>query len=278
MRFEVTHRTSYLYSQGVRLGPQTVRLRPRCDGSQRLLDYRLSFSPNPVGRSDLLDAEGNVVTRAWFEGRHQQLTITSSFRLDTLRDNPYDFLPQDEIELDRLYPEQLRQQLQSYRAPSYPDPRVSDLASQVARDSGGDVGNFLARLNTMMHERLRREIREQGHPQTPGETLGRGVGACRDLAVLFIEVCRVRGLAARFVSGYQQGDTQRERRYLHAWPEVYLPGGGWRGFDPTHGLAIADRHVAVAAASTPRDAAPVEGTFFGEAESELESEVSIRVD
>jgi transglutaminase-like putative cysteine protease len=84
-------------------------------------------------------------------------------------------------------------------------------------------------------------------------------GSCRDFAVLFMAACQAVGLAARFVSGYQEGDEAQEARELHAWPEVYIPGGGWRGFDPTHGLAVCDRHVPLAAAAHPANAAPVSG-------------------
>ncbi|MGB7934938.1 MAG: transglutaminase-like domain-containing protein [Gammaproteobacteria bacterium] len=104
-----------------------------------------------------------------------------------------------------------------------------------------------------------------GPPQPPEVTLDRGRGACRDLAVLFITMCRLQGIAARFVSGYQaRAETEHPRRYLHAWPEVYLPGGGWRGYDPGHGDAVAG-------------AAPIEGSFYGAgASSSLEYELNIK--
>ena len=95
-----------------------------------------------------------------------------------------------------------------------------------------------------------------------------GIGACRDIAMLFLAACRAQGLAGRFVSGYQ-ARSKRPERHLHAWPEVYLPGGGWCGFDPTRGLAIADTHVAVAAAPAPAGAMPIEGRFVGSAQSRL---------
>ena len=88
-------------------------------------------------------------------------------------------------------------------------------------------------------------------------------GACRDFAVLFIDACRCVGLAARFVSGYQDAYRSMGKRDLHAWAEVYLPGAGWRGYDPTRGLAVADHHVAVAAAADPQNAAPVTATYRG---------------
>jgi transglutaminase-like putative cysteine protease len=93
-------------------------------------------------------------------------------------------------------------------------------------------------------------------------TLAIGRGACRDLTVLFMATCRCLGMAARFVSGYQaQADTPDGQRHLHAWPEVFLPGLGWRGFDPTHGIVVTDGHVALCAAPDQADTMPVEGGF-----------------
>ena len=108
-------------------------------------------------------------------------------------------------------------------------------------------------------------FRADGVPHAPVTTIESGGGACRDLAVLFVECCRAMGLAAQFVSGYVLLDTpeSEEPPDLHTWGEVYLRGGGWRGYDPSHGLAVADRHVVVAAAAYPVDAAPVTGTYRG---------------
>ncbi len=106
-------------------------------------------------------------------------------------------------------------------------------------------------------------VREEGLPKRPSETLASQEGACRDLTVLYLDLCRWQGLAARFVSGYWRGGKASERRYLHAWAEVYLPGAGWRGFDPSSGLAVGDDHIAVAASPDPDGAAPVFGTYGG---------------
>ncbi len=121
--------------------------------------------------------------------------------------------------------------------------------------------------------------REYGEASTAEETLDSEVVACRDVAVLFMEPCRQLGIGARFVSGHQEGDPQAGERELHAWADVYLPGGGWRGYDPTLGLAVADRHVALAVSAFPKNAAPVTGSYRGTgATSTLETEISIAVD
>jgi transglutaminase-like putative cysteine protease len=121
-------------------------------------------------------------------------------------------------------------------------------------------------------------IREESEPQAPGMILAQRYGACRDLAVLFMDACRALGLGARFVSGYQEGDPDQEGRRLHAWAEVYIPGGGWRGYDPTHGPAVADRHVAVAAGMHPTFAAPITGTFRGTGvSSRMQADIQLSV-
>jgi len=96
--------------------------------------------------------------------------------------------------------------------------------------------------------------------------------------VLFIAICRIQGIAARFVSGYQaHAETPRERRYLHAWAEVYISGGGWRGYDPSHGSAVTNAHVAVAASCLPAGAMPVDGSYFGKGvRAGMEFELDVR--
>jgi transglutaminase-like putative cysteine protease len=142
--------------------------------------------------------------------------------------------------------------------------QIAQFAARLARKANHDTEAFLSALNEALHSEFQREIREHGAPQPPEVTLQRRCSACRDLAVLFMLVCRTEGIAARFVSGYQaRAEIERERRYMHSWPEVYIPGGGWRGFDPVHGTAVGDAHVALAASREASGAAPIEGTYFG---------------
>lgn len=275
MRFQVSHVTTYRYSRPVRLGRHWLRLRPRCDGGHELLHHELAIEPSPAGRGEVLDAEGNLATCVWFLGEAEQLTVTSRFETRARRGDPYAYLA-EAMPWDRLYATGLSQRLAPWLGQTAPAPIVLDLAGEL-RAASRDGIEFVHRLNEDLHRRIHREVRDTGHAQAPEATLTRGRGACRDLAVLFAAVCRSQGLAARFVSGYQAGRGGRTLRYMHAWPEVYLPGGGWRGFDPSHGLAVADRHVAVAAAARAEDAAPIEGSFYGEAESSLRAEVHIDV-
>jgi transglutaminase-like putative cysteine protease len=133
-------------------------------------------------------------------------------------------------------------------------------------------------LNREIYECCQQIARKQSEAQPAEETLLRKRGSSRDLAVLFMEACRYVGIAARFVNGYHDSEGEIGKRQLHSWGEVYLPGVGWHGYDPSEGLAVTDRHIALAAAGIPQFAAPVAGTFRGNAvTSELSAVVDIRV-
>jgi transglutaminase-like putative cysteine protease len=167
---------------------------------------------------------------------------------------------------------------QAYLARINADDAVTAFAAELSLAVDRDTLRFLERLASELYNDFNHIHRETGMPQVPATTLQTRAGACRDLAVLFIDCCRAEGLAARFASGYQKGNLQSERRHLHAWPEVYLPGAGWRGFDPTHGEAIADTHITVAAASRAQDTMPVSGVFTGQgASSSLDYHLTIEV-
>jgi len=278
MRFDVEHLTIYSYDEPVTLGPQTVRLRPRQDGGIRELGYSLLVDPAPVLRRDRLDAEGNLATRMWFEAETRHLRLVSRFTVDTLETDPFGLVLDTAYRvLPVIYPAEETDALARYRAEADLDPSVRSLADDIAARSDGDPLAFLAVLNDRLHRGIEREIREEGPPQSPAQTLARGRGACRDQAVLFISLCRAVGFATRFVSGYQDRSAMdTPDRHLHAWPEVYIPGCGWSGLDPTRGIAVGATHVAVAAAQRPAGTMPVEGSYFGAAASRLSFEVRIR--
>lgn len=280
MRFEIEHHTRYDYSAPVALGPQTVRLRPRPDGAVRELSWSLTLDPGPRARSDQLDAEGNLVTRLWFVGETRHLDVRVHINAVTSRVNPFDFIPDlgaNRLPMDYAQTDVLS--LAPYRDQGTPDPAVRSLMGQVQAASDGSPIGFLSALNSRIYGQIEREIRDQGAAQTPAQTLRLGRGACRDQTMLFVAAARAAGLAARFVSGYQDRSAMdTPRRYLHAWPEVYLPGGGWRGFDPTRGILVADGHVPVAASVNPEGAAPVAGSYFGSARSAMDFHLTIHTD
>jgi len=277
MRFAVTHSTRYRYTRPVLLGPHVFRVRPRSDGSQRLIDFRVRVQPRPVGWSECVDLDGNAVAHAWFDVLTESLTVISTFTVETLRTNPYDFLVDPSaVALPGVEPGDEDLALAAYRRRPQADESVAVFADAVRREVGAQTVPFLSTLVRRIAERSQASIRLEGDPQPPAYTLRERTGACRDLAVLFIDCCRSVGLPARFVSGYYGGPTPVERRYLHAWAEVFLPSAGWRGFDPLQGVAAAEQHIAVAASAQPRGAAPIDGSLHsGEASSRMEIDVRI---
>ena len=272
--FEIHHETRYTYSTPVYLGRHTLRLRPISDANQHLHRFEINVAPQPAGTSDLSDLDGNYATAVWFEEPTAQLLIETTSLVETLRSNPFDYLWQGPSTLPVRYSAAFSDALGTFRASIVPQP-VRDLGDEVARAVGDDAQAFSGRLAGVLHERFPRIVRPEGAPRDANETLQRGVGSCRDLAVLYMAVARSQGFAARFVSGYNTVPSEDDDHDLHAWVEVYIPGGGWRGFDPTIGLAVADRHVAIAAGALAEQAAPVSGTFAGQATSTLETRVTI---
>jgi transglutaminase-like putative cysteine protease len=278
MLFHVTHATRYAYSKRVHLEPHVLRVRPRANGTQRLIRFDLQIEPKPLGATDCLDLEGNSVVELWFEGLTSSLTIVAAMEVETLRRNPFDFLVEPRCRrLPMLYPASEEERLRAYTAGANGRGAVFDLANLTAREAGGETVPFLIQLAERIKKLCAWTLREEGDPLPPKETLERRTGSCRDLAVLFIAACREQGIAARFVTGYHAGRQESGERHLHAWAEAYVPGGGWRGFDPTHGLAVAEEHVAIAASADFRGAAPISGSLRGEeVSSTMRSEIDIR--
>ncbi|MBX7168900.1 MAG: transglutaminase family protein [Pirellulales bacterium] len=278
MLFHIKHTTRYSYSAPVFCEPLTLRLQPRSEGGQRLLRYRLWIEPRPAGVCTCLEHDGSTVERVWFDGTNAALTVTSMSVVETLRTNPFDYLLEPRaMHLATLYTAAERELLAPYLRPQCLADPVAQLSFQLARRVNQETPLFLLGLAGWIYDAIEPVIRLEGPSHQAVETLALRRGACRDTAMLFIDVCRHAGLAARFVSGYQEGDARRMDRHLHAWAEVYLPGAGWRGYDPSHGLAVADGHVALATSALPELAAAITGNFRGNGvTSSLETELSIR--
>ncbi len=265
--FSIQHLTQYHYDQPVFIEPHVVRLRPRTDWRQRLDQFSLQVSPEPAGISWCLDCAGNECQRVWFEGLHANLSLAMAAEVETLAANPFDYLLVTErLGLPGIFSEPEAGELAPFLRQRHPAPPQGDRLGALVGEVAGQstfITDFLLNLNRYLFENLGKTVREEPGVLTPEQALKRGAGACRDATLVFMEACRRMGIPARYVSGYQAGDTDEDLGDLHAWAEAYVPEAGWRGFDPTHGLAVADQHVVVAVGADPENAAPVSGSFRG---------------
>jgi transglutaminase-like putative cysteine protease len=266
MLFHVRHALHYAYERPVFLEPMTLRLTPRHDPSQRLLRHSLQVREVPSGSSRVLEPDGTDVRVLWFDDLRDSLSIEVDMVVETLRENPFDWIVTQEgaRRLPVRYGEGESASLGPCLGTATIAEPVRTWASQLAEAVDHSTTDFMMHLADTIHHGFHHVGRPDGDPQTPEETLAERTGACRDTAMLYVEACRSLGMAARFVSGYSMHHPPEVSEHeLHAWAEVYLPGGGWRGYAPSLGLAVADGHVVLAAAPDHLLAAPVSGRYRG---------------
>jgi len=277
MHYRIHHHLTYTYPEPVQLSPQILRLHPRCDITQTVQSWQVTLDPLPLRCYHNIALDGSTEVQVIYNQAIAHWRIQMQTEVVTHRQNPFDFLLDPwAVHLPIDYPQRLAQELRPYgEAP--PDPVATTLAQELIMATDGQVLAFLSELNQTLYRECTHFIRPAGAPLPAGITWQQRRGACRDLTVLFMAVCRAVGLAARFVSGYHEGDPDWQHRHLHAWAEVYLPGGGWRGYDPTHGLAVNDRYVALTARPQPQDTLPVTGYILTPGvNSHLEYEIKIQ--
>jgi transglutaminase-like putative cysteine protease len=273
MNLHVRHTSEYTYDYPVALGPQTLYLYPRAYPYQRLIRYQLTIDPKPSRIVKNIDVEGNVQQLVYFNHPTHHLHVTAEIELESDEFNSFDFVlfPFETQWVPFRYPAPIEKLLQPYLERVGVTERVETWARHIAAKSSWKTTGFLMELNRTIRQ-FQYEIREVGAPFPPEQTLTQQRGSCRDYTTLFIAACRSLGLAARFVSGYLFGNPQQEHQ-LHAWAEVYLPGAGWRGFDPTEGTVVVNRHIFLTSTAQPELAAPISGTFVGRAKSTLRAEL-----
>jgi transglutaminase-like putative cysteine protease len=273
-RLCIVHRTYYNYRAPVRLGTHRLLLRPREGPELRIERSHLQTVPAAKIRW-LRDVYDNAVAMASFDASASQLQILSEVIVEHYDETPLDFLVADEaVHYPFSYESDTAAVLQPYLI-EQPDADAPALREWVARhwQSGVAIQTYglLERLCVGIHRSFAYQVREQPGVQTPAETLTRGVGSCRDFSSLFMASARSLGLASRFVSGYLNAPAADGRSgATHAWAEVYLPGAGWKGFDPTIGELVGSKHIAVAVARLPAEVPPVSGYYFGPEGAELE--------
>ncbi|TXH75794.1 transglutaminase family protein [Thiobacillus sp.] len=266
-RYKILHRTYYNFSAEVRLEPHTLRLRPREGHELHIESAILRITPAATLRWHR-DVEDNSVATATFDTPARQLAIESEIIIQQFNETPLDFLVADYA---MYYPFAHAPEDRVVLSPylnTAEHPTDDPLAAWIARlwQPGERIQTYalLQRLGTHIHQTLAYRLREEPGVQPAADTLSRGSGSCRDFANLFMEAARRLGLAARFVSGYLHAPPSSiDYGATHAWAEVFIPGAGWKGFDPTIGEIAGTGHIAVAVARLPESVPPIAGSFVG---------------
>jgi len=266
-RYKILHRTYYNFSGAVWLEPHTLRLRPREGHELRIESTSLEITPQATLRWHR-DVEDNSVAIATFTTPTAKLSIESEVIIQQYNQAPLDFLLADYA---MGYPFAYTAEDWAVLAPyansagNLPSDLLSAwVASLWQPGEQLQTYTLLQRLCGHIHQNFTYRCREEPGVQSAAETLSRGSGSCRDFANLFMAAARHLGLSARFVSGYLHAPPSAVNfGATHAWAEVYLPGAGWKGFDPTVGAIAGTGHIAVAVARLPESVPPVAGSFVG---------------
>ena len=279
------HQTRYRYNRPVALGPQLVRLRPAPHCRTRILSHSLRVTPAKHFLNWQQDPQSNYLARLIFPDPVREFLVEVDLVAELAMFNPFDYFLEPEAEhFPFKYDKALDHELAPFQLKEPPTPLLGKFVGEVKRELLGRAGkapgtpeqrprtnDFLVGLNQRLWRDIKYVIRLEAGVQTPEETLEEGSGSCRDSAWLLCQLLRHLGLAARFVSGYLiqlkadvkslDGPSGPEHDFtdLHAWCEVYLPGAGWIGLDPTSGLVADAGHIPLAATPDPQSAAPITG-------------------
>jgi uncharacterized protein (DUF2126 family) len=280
VRTALHHVTRYQYDRPVNLGPQVIRLCPAPHCRTRVSSYSLKVTPSQHFVNWQHDPNGNRIARFVFPEKTTEFSVTVDLVADIEVINPFDFFIEPCAEtFPFVYPSELRPELAAYLELELARKNLKAFLADLSLKPRKTI-DFLVDLNQNLQQRIRYVIRMEHGVQTVEETLATSQGSCRDTAWLLVQILRHLGLAARFVSGYLiqlkpdlkplDGPAGAERDFtdLHAWTEVYLPGAGWVGFDPTSGLLCGEGHLPLAASPHYGAAAPISG-LVGTAEVEF---------
>ena len=287
IRVALHHKTSYHYDRLVTLSPHEVRLRPAPHARTPILSYSLTVTPEDHFINWQQDPYGNYIGRYVFQNKSDKLEFTVDLVADMTVINPFDFFVEKYAEFFPFsYPVQLTAELSPYLKTEKPGELLVEWVAAARRDilkKNVATNDFLVAVNQRLQGDIAYLLRMEPGVQTPEETLQKRSGSCRDSGWLLVQILREMGLAARFVSGYLiqlradqealdgPSGTQVDFTDLHAWTEVYIPGAGWIGLDPTSGMLASEGHIPLACTAMPSSAAPVTGftdkaevTFFHE--------------
>jgi uncharacterized protein (DUF2126 family)/transglutaminase-like putative cysteine protease len=287
IKASIYHLTHYKYDTPVKLGPQIIRLKPASHSKTRVISHSLKITPENHFVNLQQDPYGNYLARYVFPDPVTEFKIEVDLVADMTVYNPFDFFVEESAEMWPFqYPEDLRDDLKIYMQPEPMDEALAAFLSTIDRTPTRTT-DFVVGLNARLQRDISYVIRMEPGVQTPEQTLTAALGSCRDTSWLLVEVLRNLGFAARFVSGYLiqlapdlksldgPSGTEVDFTDLHAWCEVYLPGAGWIGLDPTSGLLTGESHIPLAATPHYRNAAPISGAIFGQANAEFDFAMTV---
>jgi uncharacterized protein (DUF2126 family)/transglutaminase-like putative cysteine protease len=287
IKASIYHLTHYKYDNPVRLGPQIIRLKPASHSKTGVISHSLKVTPSNHFVNLQQDPYGNYLARYVFPDPVTELKIEVDLVADMTVYNPFDFFVEEEATMWPFdYPEILSEDLSIYMKPEEPGPRLKAFLETLDRSRQKTV-DMIVGINARLQHEIGYIIRMETGVMTPEQTLEAAKGSCRDTSWLLVQILRHLGLAARFVSGYLiqltpdlkaldgPSGTEVDFTDLHAWCEVYLPGAGWVGLDPTSGLLTGESHIPLAATPHFRNAAPISGGYFGEANTEFGFEMTV---
>jgi transglutaminase-like putative cysteine protease len=278
-RIRIQHLTEYLFSEPVTLNPHKLLVRPREGHDVRIESSKLIISPaySIKWQRDVFDNSLAVVS---FKEPSDKLTIASEVMIQHFEQAPFDFMLEDyAINYPFNYADSERADLLAYQQLVFLNDQ-STINNWLLQFNylGMNTFSMLMLLNQTISNQFRYQMREEAGVQPPAYTLEHRSGSCRDYATLLIEACRCLGLASRFVSGYLHAPaTEEGHASTHAWVEVYLPGTGWKGFDPTSGEVTSSKHIAVAVARNPEAIPPISGSFLGLGSNKPTMHVDVKV-
>lgn len=280
MKIHIHHRTSYQYATKVSFGPHRLMMRPRESHALRLKSCSFAIS-TPHRLRWIRDVHENNIGFVDFTETAEELVFDCEFALEVSEGNPFDFaIVPEAAEYPFSYDHELSRELLPLSHTIYPRD-AERIGTWLAPfwHPGKRVGTLelLQELNTTIFRTFRYRRRMEKGVQTPAETLENKSGSCRDFATLLMEACRFLGLAARFVSGYMYSPEITGRMSMHGWAEIYLPGAGWLGFDPSWGILADANYVPSAVSRDSEHAPPISGTYFGTSRAFLGSQVDLYV-